>query len=122
MELHFKYLDAVQEADKKMDAGKQHRVLRGEVLVSDSEEELYLRRLDAGLFVLQHICYVMAEICNAEAPQIRQRVHQTLNMRGSSIDVVRDIVKEYAESIGDGRSPEFKESEQQRILSLLVTL
>nr|KAF6343096.1 hypothetical protein mPipKuh1_010803 [Pipistrellus kuhlii] len=122
MELHFKYLDAVQEADKKMDAGKDYGVLRGEVLDSDAEEELSLRRLDAGLFVLQHICYVMAEICNAEAPQIRQRVHQTLNMRGSSIDVVRDIVKEYAESIGDGSSQEFKESEQQRILGLLVTL
>jgi hypothetical protein len=34
------------------------------------EDEFYLRRLDAGLFVLQHICYIMAEICNANVPQV----------------------------------------------------
>lgn len=83
---------------------------------------MYLRRLDAGLFVLQHICYILAEICNAKAPQIRQRVHQILNMRGSSIDAVRHIIQEYAESLGDGRSPEFRDSEQRRILGLLVNL
>ncbi|XP_054581010.1 beta-catenin-like protein 1 [Eptesicus fuscus] len=122
MELHFKYLEAVQVADEKMEGAKHHRLLRGEMPDSDSEEDLYLRRLDAGLFVLQHICYILAEICNAKDPQIRQRVHQILNMRGSSIDTVRHIVEEYAESLGDGRSPEFRESEQRRILGLLVNL
>ncbi|KAL0595063.1 Beta-catenin-like protein 1 [Plecturocebus cupreus] len=68
-------------------------VRRGEIIDSDTEEEFYLRRLDAGLFVLQHICYIMAEICNANVPQIRQRVHQILNMRGSSIKIVRHIIK-----------------------------
>ncbi|ELW69631.1 Beta-catenin-like protein 1 [Tupaia chinensis] len=94
-------------------------VRRGEIIDNDIEDEFYLRRLDAGLFVLQHICYIMAEICNANVPQIRQRVHQILNMRGSSIKIVRHIIKEYAENIGDGRSPEFRENEQKRILGLL---
>ncbi|XP_070444472.1 beta-catenin-like protein 1 isoform X5 [Equus przewalskii] len=94
-------------------------VRRGEIIDNDIEDEFYLRRLDAGLFVLQHICYIMAEICNANVPQIRQRVHQILNMRGSSIKIVRHIIKEYAENIGDGRSAEFRENEQKRILGLL---
>ncbi|OBS69061.1 hypothetical protein A6R68_02384, partial [Neotoma lepida] len=94
-------------------------VRRGEIIDNDMEDEFYLRRLDAGLFILQHICYIMAEICNANVPQIRQRVHQILNMRGSSIKIVRHIIKEYAENIGDGRSPEFRETEQKRILGLL---
>ncbi|KAF6087722.1 catenin beta like 1 [Phyllostomus discolor] len=119
MELHFKYLDAMQVADKKIEGEKHDMVRRGEIIDSDIEDEFYLRRLDAGLFVLQHICYIMAEICNANVPQIRQRVHQILNMRGSSIKIVRHIIKEYAENIGDGRSPEFRESEQKRILGLL---
>ncbi|KAI4538487.1 hypothetical protein MJG53_011995 [Ovis ammon polii x Ovis aries] len=119
MELHFKYLDAVQVADKKIEGEKHDMVRRGEIIDNDIEDEFYLRRLDAGLFVLQHICYIMAEICNANVPQIRQRVHQILNMRGSSIKIVRHIIKEYAENIGDGRSPEFRESEQKRILALL---
>uniref|UniRef100_A0A2K6SHC4 Catenin beta like 1 n=1 Tax=Saimiri boliviensis boliviensis TaxID=39432 RepID=A0A2K6SHC4_SAIBB len=119
MELHFKYLGAMQVADKKIEGEKHDLVRRGEIIDSDIEEEFYLRRLDAGLFVLQHICYIMAEICNANVPQIRQRVHQILNMRGSSIKIVRHIIKEYAENIGDGRSPEFRENEQKRILGLL---
>ncbi|XP_063104438.1 beta-catenin-like protein 1 isoform X3 [Cavia porcellus] len=119
MELHFKYLGAVQVADKKIEGEKHDIVRRGEIIDNDLEDEFYLRRLDAGLFVLQHICYIMAEICNANVPQIRQRVHQILNMRGSSIKIVRHIIKEYAENIGDGRSPEFRDTEQKRILGLL---
>lgn len=74
MELHFKYLDAMQVADKKIEGEKHDMVRRGEIIDNDTEDEFYLRRLDAGLFVLQHICYIMAEICNANVPQIRQRV------------------------------------------------
>ncbi|XP_072773078.1 beta-catenin-like protein 1 isoform X2 [Taeniopygia guttata] len=119
MELYFKYLDAMQVADKKIDGEKHDMVRRGEIIDDDMEDEFYLRRLDAGLFVLQLICYIMAEICNANVPQIRQRVHQILNMRGSSIKIVRHILKEYAENIGDGKNQEFRESEQKRILDLL---
>ncbi|CAM5095152.1 unnamed protein product [Natator depressus] len=119
MELHFKYLDAMQVADKKIEGEKHDMVRRGEIIDDDMEDEFYLRRLDAGLFVLQLICYIMAEICNASVPQIRQRVHQILNMRGSSIKIVRHIIKEYAENIGDGKNQEFRESEQKRILELL---
>uniref|UniRef100_A0A8C0IMD3 Catenin beta like 1 n=1 Tax=Chelonoidis abingdonii TaxID=106734 RepID=A0A8C0IMD3_CHEAB len=119
MELHFKYLDAMQVADKKIEGEKHDMVRRGEIINDDMEDEFYLRRLDAGLFILQLICYIMAEICNANVPQIRQRVHQILNMRGSSIKIVRHIIKEYAENIGDGKNQEFRESEQKRILELL---
>ncbi|XP_060548709.1 beta-catenin-like protein 1 [Pantherophis guttatus] len=119
MELYFKYLDAMQVADKKIEGEKHDMVRRGEIIDDDTEEEFYLRRLDAGLFVLQLICYIMAEISNAGIPQIRQRVHQILNMRGSSIKIVRHIIKEYAENIGDGKNPEFQESEQKRIVELL---
>nr|XP_033819746.1 beta-catenin-like protein 1 isoform X1 [Geotrypetes seraphini] len=119
MELHFKYLDAMQVADKKIEGEKHDMVRRGEIIDDDIEDEFYLRRLDAGLFVLQLICYIMAEISNASITQIRQRVHQILNMRGSSLKIVRHILKEYAENIGDGKSQEFRESEQKRIMDLL---
>ncbi|XP_030068463.1 beta-catenin-like protein 1 isoform X2 [Microcaecilia unicolor] len=119
MELHFKYLDAMQVADKKIEGEKHDMVRRGEIIDDDIEDEFYLRRLDAGLFVLQLICYIMAEISNASITQIRQRVHQILSMRGSSLKIVRHILKEYAENIGDGKSQEFRESEQKRIMDLL---
>ncbi|KAJ3585991.1 hypothetical protein NHX12_012393 [Muraenolepis orangiensis] len=91
-------------------------VRRGEILGDGMDDEFYLRRLDAGLFVLQLICYIMVEISNSG---ITQRVHQILNLRGGSIKVVRHIMREYAESIGDGKSDEYKEAEKKRIMDLL---
>lgn len=43
---------------------------RGEILDDAMEDEFYLRRLDAGLFVLQLICYIMVEISSAGIPQV----------------------------------------------------
>ncbi|CAB1329860.1 unnamed protein product [Coregonus sp. 'balchen'] len=119
MELHFKYLEAVQVADKRIEGEKHDMVKRGEILDDVMEDEFYLRRLDAGLFVLQLLCYIMVEISNSGISQLQQRVHQILNLRGGSVKVVRHIMREYAENIGDGKSEEFKESEQKRIMDLL---
>ncbi|KAM9752458.1 beta-catenin-like protein 1 [Menidia menidia] len=119
MELHFKYLEAVQQADKRIEGEKHEMVRRGEILDDGMEDEFYLRRLDAGLFVLQLICYIMVEISNSGISQLQQRVHQILNLRGGSVKVVRHIMREYAESIGDGKAEEFKEAERKRIMDLV---
>ncbi|KAM4737279.1 beta-catenin-like protein 1 [Anableps anableps] len=118
MELYFKYLEAVQQADKRIEGEKHEMVRRGEILDDSMEDEFYLRRLDAGLFVLQLLCYIMVEISSSGVSQLQQRVHQILNIRGGSVKVVRHIMREYAESIGDGKSDEFKETERKRIMDL----
>lgn len=51
----------------------QDMVRRGEILDEGMEDEFYLRRLDAGLFVLQLICYIMVEISSAGIPQVRAK-------------------------------------------------
>uniref|UniRef100_A0A665X461 Beta-catenin-like protein 1 n=1 Tax=Echeneis naucrates TaxID=173247 RepID=A0A665X461_ECHNA len=119
MELHFKFLEAVQQADKRIEGEKHDMVRRGEILDDSMEDEFYLRRLDAGLFVLQLICYIMVEISNSGISQLHQRVHQILNLRGGSVKVVRHIMREYAESIGDGKSDEYKEMERKRIMDMV---
>ncbi|XP_020778001.1 beta-catenin-like protein 1 [Boleophthalmus pectinirostris] len=119
MELYFKYLEAVQQADKRIEGEKHEMVRRGEILDDSMEDEFYLRRLDAGLFVLQLICYIMVEISNSGIAQLQQRVQQILNVRGGSVKVIRHIMREYAESIGDGKTEEFKEAERKRIMDLL---
>ncbi|KAG7283490.1 hypothetical protein CRUP_035283 [Coryphaenoides rupestris] len=48
-------------------------VRRGEILGDGMEDEFYLRRLDAGLFVLQLICYIMVEISNSGIAQRQKR-------------------------------------------------
>ena len=79
-----------------------------------SEEEIYMKRLDGGLFTLQLVDYIMLEICSCAAGTVRQRVMQTINMRGTSSKVIRDVVREYANNLG----PE-AEQEQEYLLSLV---
>lgn len=53
----------------------QEMVRRGEILDDSMEDEFYLRRLDAGLFVLQLICYIMVEISNSGISQVHKDAH-----------------------------------------------
>lgn len=53
----------------------QDMVRRGEIIDDSMDDEFYLRRLDAGLFVLQLICYIMVEICSAGVPQVHTHTH-----------------------------------------------
>lgn len=55
----------------------QEMVRRGEILDDGMEDEFYLRRLDAGLFVLQLICYIMVEINNSGISQVHTYTTKT---------------------------------------------
>lgn len=70
LEAYFLLLCSLSSFYSHMFMRFQDMVRRGEIIDNDTEDEFYLRRLDAGLFVLQHICYIMAEICNASVPQV----------------------------------------------------
>ena len=84
MELHFDYFERVQAANNNIDRDEE-----------DDEDELYLRRLDAGLYTLQLIDYIIIEIAasTANISSIRQRVTQILNLRNSSTDIIKAIVR-----------------------------
>ena len=116
MELHFKYYERVQLVDNRLEKEKAKLLSEGEDN-DELEDEFYLRRLDAGLFTLQHIDYIIVDICASGSPQIKQRVLQILNMRGGSIKSIRSVIREYAGSIGD-RDDNSAEADQQRILGL----
>ena len=84
MELHFQYFERVQAAKNNTEQDEE-----------DDEDEIYLRRLDAGLFTLQLIDYIITEIASTTSsiPSIRQRVIQILNLRNSSTDIIKAIVQ-----------------------------
>ncbi|XP_024888874.1 beta-catenin-like protein 1 isoform X2 [Temnothorax curvispinosus] len=103
MELHFKYLEKVEEMKKN---GKD-----------EDEEESYLRRLDGGLFILQLVDYVLLEVCTGCPPAVTQRVRDLLAQR--SLNKIRHIMREYADNLGDAGDTEWKEAEQRRILQLI---
>ncbi|XP_056011706.1 beta-catenin-like protein 1 [Ostrea edulis] len=119
LELHFKYLDKVRLIDTDIEREKHRLKMRGEDMDEEMEDEFYIRRLDAGLFTLQLVDYVMLEISATGASSIKQRIMQILNMRGGSVKSIRSIMREYAGNIGDARDPEAREKEQNRIMQLV---
>ncbi|CAH1780152.1 unnamed protein product [Owenia fusiformis] len=119
VELHFKYLDKVKLVDKSIEKEKQEMAKYGGDVDEELEDEFYLRRLDAGLFTLQLIDYIILEICAASLQGVKQRVLQILNLRGGSVKTIRSIMREYAGNIGDARDEATKEQEQEKILTLL---
>merc|ERR1719232_50361 len=98
MELHDKYLAKVETVDAELD--DEIKTLEG-TEAELSEEEIYMKRLDGGLFTLQLVDYILLEICSCGAGTVKQRVMQTLNMKGGSAKLVRDVVREYAGNLGE---------------------
>ena len=59
MEIHDKYLAKVQEADAEID--DEVKTLEG-TEAELSEEDIYMKRLDGGLFTLQLVDYIILEV------------------------------------------------------------
>ncbi|XP_063977650.1 beta-catenin-like protein 1 [Diachasmimorpha longicaudata] len=106
MELHFKYLEKVEEVEKN---AKEE----------DDGEESYLKRLEGGLFTLQLVDFVLLEACTGCPPAVKQRVTRILSQRRASLKTIRHIMREYAGNLGDAGDTEWREAEQQHILQLI---
>ncbi|XP_034238737.1 beta-catenin-like protein 1 [Thrips palmi] len=116
MELHFKYLEKVEQVDQLIE--DERRDL-GEGEDSDEEDANYLRRLEGGLFTLQLVDFIILEACMGAASTVKQRVLQILNLRGKSVKTIRHVMREYAGNLGDAGDKEWRELEQQHILQLV---
>lgn len=124
MELHLKYLEKVDVIDKEIELAKRYKQQQGSEIDEDDEaeeeESNYLRRLSGGLFTLQLIDYIILEIAlSADGTKIKQRIHQILNLRGSSPKVIKDVMREYAGNLGDAQTSEWRENEKQHVLGLI---
>ncbi|CAH0557978.1 unnamed protein product [Brassicogethes aeneus] len=108
LELHFKYLEKVESVDDGIDENEEH-----------DEDAAYLKRLEGGLFTLQLVDYIIVEVCSAGAPSIKQRVMQSLNLRGASLKTIKHIMREYAGNLGEEGDKEWRDQEQQHILNLV---
>lgn len=65
------------------------------------EDELYLEKLDNGLFALQLADYVAAWVC-MEDDGARDHVKMLLSRRDQSLNDIVAVLDEYASNIGDG--------------------
>merc|ERR1719348_310938 len=111
MELHDKYVAKVEAADNEID--DEIRTLEG-TEAELGEDEIYMKRLDAGLFTLQLVDFIILDISSCGASTVKSRAMQTLNMKGGSSKVLRDVVREYAANLGPG-----SEEEQEYLMSIV---
>ena len=119
MEIHFKYRRRVTQVDEEV---KRERRMNPSVETSEMETETYLRRLDAGLFTLQLVDYIICELCLCSIPSIQSRIQTLLNQHRDSLDSVRDILREYCRNLGDESSTDAVKQEQQRLDELIQRL
>lgn len=103
MELHFKYVDRVSLTEERLRSSGQ-----------DDEDELYLERLNGGLYVLQLIDFVIVDVCANGAATIKQHVHKILNQRKATVKTIRNVIREYAGTLGDENDDVSEEDQRQR--------
>ena len=112
IELHFKYMDKVSLGDAQMK--------RSEEFESLDEDEIYLRRLDNGLFTLQLVDYIILEVVSSSS-KVKERLSKLLQLRKGNLDTIIETVKEYGKNIGE-ENQEWKDKQQQNIENILENL
>ena len=117
MELHFKYLQQVREAD---DAIRREKRKQATTDSDEEEADIYLHRLDAGLFTLQLVDYVIIELCLCGEALVRGRILTVMGHRGESMDTVKGVLEEYMEQMGE--ATERVVQERQRLRSMIDEL
>ena len=108
VELHCEYLARLLETDKVL----REEALKSEGTEEEVEEEMYIKRLEGGLFPLQQLDYMILDICRNGADSIRHRVEQGLKLRGETLSTVKEVVKRWEQSM------EGEEADIQELLSL----
>lgn len=120
MELHLKYLEKVEKIDKEIEDQKNFKRPDAADDDEDDEEANYLKRLSGGLFTLQLIDYIILEAAiSPDGQKIKQRIQQIVNLRGSSMKIIKDVMREYAGNLGDAQTPEWRENEKQHVMGLI---
>jgi len=117
IELHEKYYRRLERAEKAFKLELKSRVeLKSK---EEEDEEMYLRRLDAGLFTLQLVAFVLGFVATAGDPKIKERIDQLLNQKDSSLDAVKKILQEYLSQMGNPKWGRRMKNILESIIALL---
>ena len=118
VELHFFYKQRSSLSDS---------IISKEIEKSDDEpdeDEIYMKRLDGGLFVLQQIDLIILEVMYYAPVMLRERIHKLFEQQRVSIVTVKDVVVEFLQQLGDGaadgNSAEF--SDKKKLLEMVNSL
>merc|ERR1719229_219917 len=77
--------------------------------------------MEAGLFTLQLIDCIVADICVNGSSSARRRVQQILNLRNASSRGLAKTVQDYAQNMGDPKDESTEIKEKKRLLALVTS-
>ena len=69
-----------------------------------SEDAVYLKRLDGGLFVLQQIDLILIEVMYYGSAPLKDRIYKLFEQQRETIESVKEVVGDYIQQMGDGPS------------------
>uniref|UniRef100_A0A5S6QR11 Beta-catenin-like protein 1 n=1 Tax=Trichuris muris TaxID=70415 RepID=A0A5S6QR11_TRIMR len=112
IELHFKYtsLAEMQRSDSTVQAGE-----------SETEEQ-YMERLANGLFVLQLVDYMLAELLVHGPMSVRKRTRKIFAMRRAGFESIHKVLSEYASNLGEVVEGAPPNGSKEYILNLAASL
>ncbi|CAG9536204.1 unnamed protein product [Cercopithifilaria johnstoni] len=110
VELVLKYQERVDRFDTR-----QANLMQNSKLSDDEIEQLYLDKLDAGLYTLQRIILILADICSNAMPGCRNRAVKLLQMRTGNGKLSKHLVpvlEEYEINLGAEADEERRRTRQ----------
>ncbi|KAI1729644.1 catenin-beta-like, arm-motif containing nuclear domain-containing protein [Ditylenchus destructor] len=96
IELFMKYSERVQKFINKTSKSK--------TLADLDTEELYVEKLNSGLYTLQRIAFIIAEVCANGSPGCRERALKMMRMKLKNqtlSDLLEPILREFHENLGE---------------------
>uniref|UniRef100_A0A0R3RZL6 Beta-catenin-like protein 1 n=1 Tax=Elaeophora elaphi TaxID=1147741 RepID=A0A0R3RZL6_9BILA len=115
VELVLKYQERVDRFD-----ARQANLAQNSKLSDDEIEQLYLDKLDAGLYTLQRIILILADICSNAMPGCRNRAVKLFQMRTGNGKLTKHLVpvlEEYEINLGAEA-----DEERRRVRQLIARL
>ncbi|KFD66414.1 hypothetical protein M514_05804 [Trichuris suis] len=114
IELHFKYTSLTGKHDSAsgLDAPANEA----------EEEERYLERLANGLFTLQLVDYILAELLVHGPMSVRKRTRKIFSMRRAGFESVHKVLLEYANSLGEVEEGSPPNGTKEYVINLAASL
>ncbi|CAG8513996.1 20319_t:CDS:10, partial [Gigaspora rosea] len=116
LEMREAYELKVSVVDKEIEEEKKE--LEDDEIDDEMLDEMYMKRLNAGLFTLQLVDLTIAWICYEE-PMIKEHVTILLNRTGRSLANVKTILEEYYKNLGDNDQAKAENADKQMIETLI---
>ncbi|CAI9110336.1 OLC1v1010342C1 [Oldenlandia corymbosa var. corymbosa] len=108
MELYMRYSNRVKAETERLNS------LDLDDLEMD-EEEIYIRKMEVGLYTLQLIAVILGHLWTSENSRMRARIELLLKQNKLSKKDVKDVLQEYHDNVGDLEGPDEKERAQSKI-------